>query len=155
VLDKDFQLKVIDFDSACKDSDTYRNYLGTENYRAPEARSREAVTNLYALDIYSMGIILFVLNAGFWPYNEGTILEDLLFKNQEKYWKNIDNIQRKRKEQVFSPELKSLFLSMTRKDIKDRATLSEIMNSSWFKEEIFNDEDLFSIMETKLCQAEM
>lgn len=154
VLDSNYQLKIIDFDAAAKEGDQFMNYLGTKNFRAPETRTRGNMIDIFKLDIYAMGVILFVMNAGFWAYQENTKLEDFLFDNNQLYWDCIETVQRKRKEIHFSPELKSLFISMTKKESKDRASFTEIKNSNWYREEIYSDEELFSIMKTKINEAE-
>mmetsp|Transcript_22495 Transcript_22495/g.19455 ORF Transcript_22495/g.19455 Transcript_22495/m.19455 type:complete len:165 (+) Transcript_22495:382-876(+) len=71
LLGEDFKLKIIDFGfSNCKaQGDNGSLGSGTEDYRAPEVINGQ-VEDYKAADIFSLGIILFVMTFGFFPYQE-------------------------------------------------------------------------------------
>eukprot|EP00330_Aristerostoma_sp_ATCC50986_P012193 CAMPEP_0114594868 /NCGR_PEP_ID=MMETSP0125-20121206/16581_1 /TAXON_ID=485358 ORGANISM="Aristerostoma sp., Strain ATCC 50986" /NCGR_SAMPLE_ID=MMETSP0125 /ASSEMBLY_ACC=CAM_ASM_000245 /LENGTH=225 /DNA_ID=CAMNT_0001795715 /DNA_START=104 /DNA_END=781 /DNA_ORIENTATION=- len=69
LLDNKFQLRVIDFDMASKIGSNVTHGRGTTNFRAPEVALNRYV-DFPEADIYSAGIILFVLRFGYLPYSE-------------------------------------------------------------------------------------
>mmetsp|Transcript_34370 Transcript_34370/g.31089 ORF Transcript_34370/g.31089 Transcript_34370/m.31089 type:complete len:96 (-) Transcript_34370:639-926(-) len=74
LLDQKFKLKLTDFDLSQRISDGYVTSKGTIFYRPPEVIAEEA-TDLIKVDIYSLGIIHFVLKSGGIPPH----LEDTLY----------------------------------------------------------------------------
>jgi len=93
MLGHHFQLKIIDFDLGWKDGDDLVTTKGTKYYRAPEIIKQECKDPKKA-DIYSAGIILFVLNCqGILPHAEkelylGFDFCECLHKNPEKFWQH-------------------------------------------------------------------
>jgi serine/threonine protein kinase len=70
LLGEDGLLKVTDFDSSVfVDKERVISKVGTRNYRAPECISCNA-KDLFAADIFSLGVILFILKVGIFPYAE-------------------------------------------------------------------------------------
>jgi len=81
VLDRSFQLKIIDFD-LCVPLHT-KNKIGvrgTPCYRPPELREKKPIDNLEAVDVFSMAITLFAAKGATLPF-----LEDTNFKGYELY----------------------------------------------------------------------
>lgn len=70
LIDKNYNLKISDFDMCFKLGDDEIHGRGTKNFRAPELEKCDV---LFAdmSDIYSAGIVLFILRFGCFPYAEG------------------------------------------------------------------------------------
>lgn len=69
LLGQDFELKITDFDMSYQTGDICTVGKGTPYYRAPEVAKRKC-KKPKAADIYSIGIILFILKFGQLPYDE-------------------------------------------------------------------------------------
>ena len=95
---------------------------GTPNYVAPEVLQDKGYDGRCA-DIWSIGVILYVLVAGCLPFDEPTM--SVLFKKIKtadfKYPPS------------FSDELKDLIESILVVDPKQRASIEEIINHNWYK----------------------
>jgi serine/threonine protein kinase len=63
VLDDNFNLRIIDFDGSMKSEEKNTFGLGTKYYRAPEIING-TIRDYFSADIYSLGIILFVMKSG-------------------------------------------------------------------------------------------
>mmetsp|Transcript_13559 Transcript_13559/g.11625 ORF Transcript_13559/g.11625 Transcript_13559/m.11625 type:complete len:119 (+) Transcript_13559:575-931(+) len=96
MIGEGFKLKIIDFDLACTQTDKVITSRGTKNHRAPELLTGK-VRSLRACDVFSLGIILFLLKSGgVLPFrecedkkNEDEILIKLhkyLDEDPKKFW---------------------------------------------------------------------
>ena len=97
---------------------------GTPNYVAPEVLSDQGYDGKKA-DVWSIGVILYVLLAGFLPFDESTIV--LLFnkiKNGEFTYPSW-----------FTPEVRSLIDVMLVTDPKARATLAQVKLHPWLRDD--------------------
>lgn len=94
---------------------------GTPNYVAPEVLSDQGYDGKKA-DVWSIGVILYVLLAGFLPFDESTIVQ-LFAKIQ-----NADFIY----PSWFTPEVRSLLNLMLVADPKARITLAQLKTHPWF-----------------------
>ncbi len=94
---------------------------GTPNYVAPEVLSDQGYDGKKA-DVWSCGVILYVLLAGFLPFDESTIVQ-LFAKIQ-----NADFTY----PSWFTPELRSLLNQMLVADPKARITLSQLKSHPWY-----------------------
>lgn len=158
LLAEDLNLKISNFHVAHEKNDTDMTWGGIKNYTAPELL-RNDCTDPQATDIYSAGIILFVLMTGYFPYMkdaklEGYDLEELLRNEDPLFWKVHAHINKNNKK-TLSPEFKSLFLSMVREDVFERATIEEIKNSSWYKGPVYSTRDLRFKLATQLAKADV
>lgn len=95
---------------------------GTPNYVAPEVLSDQGYDGKKA-DVWSCGVILYVLLAGFLPFDESTIVA-LFAKIQ-----NADFTY----PSWFSPEVRSLLDQMLVADPKARINLTQIKAHPWFQ----------------------
>lgn len=76
MIGEGYKLKIIDFDLACTKQDKYITSRGTRNHRAPELLSGK-IKSLKSCDVYSLGIILFLLKSGgVLPFKELSDAED-------------------------------------------------------------------------------
>lgn len=94
---------------------------GTPNYVAPEVLSDQGYDGKKA-DVWSCGVILYVLLAGFLPFDESTIVA-LFAKIQ-----NADFTY----PSWFSPEVRSLIDQMLVADPHARITVANIKNHPWY-----------------------
>jgi len=150
MLGENFELKIIDFDLACFNSDPVFQIKGTPFYQAPEVASKTC-KNPQSADIYSIGIILFILESGgVMPHfedklYEGISLYALLQDNVDEFWRKHAQIQ-KRSLDSWNPDFQELFVWMTREDAEKRPTLSQIKESKWYNGVIYEQEELVNIL---------
>ena len=123
LLDKNKDLKLIDFGLSCKYSDD--NLLdqpcGTVVYAAPEVLEGKDYHGMLA-DVWSSGIVLYGMLAGFLPFNDKS--DDV---NKQQVIKGEINIP-----DFFSDGVKDLLKHMLDVDPMTRYTLQEIKEHSWF-----------------------
>eukprot|EP01006_Ploeotia_vitrea_P056990 TRINITY_DN68143_c6_g15_i1.p1 TRINITY_DN68143_c6_g15~~TRINITY_DN68143_c6_g15_i1.p1 ORF type:complete len:464 (-),score=59.71 TRINITY_DN68143_c6_g15_i1:404-1795(-) len=130
LLDANDQLKISDFGlSAITQSNGKEKLLmttcGTPNYVAPEVL-KEKGYNGFLTDIWSCGVILFVMLAGYLPFDDRT-MNGLFVKIEKGEY---------RMPRQFSMPVKHLITRMLTVDPTKRITLSEIMDDPWFKQGI-------------------
>ncbi len=96
---------------------------GTPNYVAPEVLADKGYDGKKA-DVWSCGVILYVLVAGFLPFDEGTIVA--LFSKIQ----NADFTY----PSWFSPSIRSLLDTMLVADPKARTSLTKVREHPWMTE---------------------
>eukprot|EP00330_Aristerostoma_sp_ATCC50986_P012058 CAMPEP_0114583374 /NCGR_PEP_ID=MMETSP0125-20121206/7120_1 /TAXON_ID=485358 ORGANISM="Aristerostoma sp., Strain ATCC 50986" /NCGR_SAMPLE_ID=MMETSP0125 /ASSEMBLY_ACC=CAM_ASM_000245 /LENGTH=138 /DNA_ID=CAMNT_0001776793 /DNA_START=372 /DNA_END=788 /DNA_ORIENTATION=+ len=74
LMGEQYKLKLLDFDGSYVKGDTKIYYLTTKNYRAPETIVKNC-KDPYRADIYSAGIILFVMLMKKMPYDEDKFVD--------------------------------------------------------------------------------
>jgi serine/threonine protein kinase len=147
LLDRNFDLKILDFDQAQSTTDKELTSGGTQGYRAPEILNRKA-KNLKALDIYSVGVVLYAFKTGMMPFNESkndnsvsrTAKYEMFDQEKEIFWrgKEIDLGMR------LSQDFKDLLSGMWKSDAKERFTINDIKRSNWYNGEVYSKEELRS-----------
>lgn len=148
VLGSDYQLKIIDFENAYVYGDDGIKGNGTEGCRAPEILV-ENVTNPFSCDIYALGIILFVLNFGAYPYdeselgNQGCVFE-LMLNDFDAFWDF--HVKSGRISKNYNSDLKNLIFSLTRGKPEDRLSLTGIVESKWYNDVVYSSEELSGLM---------
>jgi len=139
LLGKDYLLKITDFDLAHNQKETSKPVSrGTTGYRAPEVMLGE-FENIFAADVYSIGVILFICLTGEFPFYErdtenGKELRDYdLFKgNNEIFWRKKSTYYGVH----FSQNLRELFNGMFTQDPQTRFTIKDIKASNWYQEQV-------------------
>lgn len=127
LLDENENLKVSDFGlSALVDSKRQDGLLhttcGTPAYVAPEVVSRMGYDGANA-DIWSCGVILFVLMSGYYPFHDSNLME--MYKKIEKgefkcpHW--------------FSPSTRKLVSKILDPDPSTRISIAKIRETKWFR----------------------
>ena len=152
LIGEDYQLKICDFDlSYVEKQDKKICSRGTRYYRAPELMN-ESCTNASAADIYSTGILLWVLKTtGSLPHIEdqehnGVNYFRLLQKtNKSDFWSS-QSMYLKKKPSFFSQEFKELVEAMLEFDCQMRPNLSEIKRSKWYNGEVYSATELKELM---------
>jgi len=146
LLGDDFQLKIADFEMSQNISDESMISGGTANYRAPEVWTRTC-KNFFAADIYSLGVCLYTLMTGAFPFFEENDKEnpqlfrfDTFIERNEEFWSENESLLGGKIN--FSKSFKDLINKMLSQDPSERMTLDQITESRWFNEPIYSDEEL-------------
>jgi 5'-AMP-activated protein kinase catalytic alpha subunit len=135
LLDENECLKISDFGLSAlygtdQDSTLLKTTCGTPNYVAPEVLADNGYSGFEA-DIWSCGVILYVLLAGFLPFDEPamSVLFRKIMKGDFHYplW--------------FSPSARELVEMILRTNPKERATIAEIKSSAWYVAGGFTEEE--------------
>jgi serine/threonine protein kinase len=154
LMGKDFLLKLIDFEFSCFIEKGIENGRGTPNFRAPEVRQAKC-TDPGAADIFSCGILLFVLRFGDLPYLEDHIVKDhnffeLLMDNPVAYWEALSELTGWSMGE--KDGFKELFQSCVKSNPKERATIADIKKSKWYNGSFYSAKELPGVMQRMLYQ---
>ncbi|GMI89301.1 SNF1-RELATED PROTEIN KINASE 3.14, SOS3-interacting protein 3, CBL-INTERACTING PROTEIN KINASE 6 [Hibiscus trionum] len=127
LLDEDGNLKVTDFGLSAftehlKQDGLLHTSCGTPAYVAPDVIGKKGYDGSKA-DIWSCGVILYVLLAGFLPFQD-----DNLINMYRKIYRGDFKCP-----PWFSPEARRLITKLLDPNPKTRITIKKIMDSSWFK----------------------
>jgi len=144
LLDSRFNLKLTDFGLSKvfeNDGDSLMKttYVGTRGYQAPELLLQKPYD--LACDIFSAGVVLFVLLTGYPPFEQAHA-SDRWFKplakgDYEKFWKlhngcSIAN----------DAKVKDLLQRMFSFDPKKRISIADIKKHPWYLDKILEGKDL-------------
>jgi len=154
LLGNDYLLKIADFDLAQNTNDALLISKGTANYRAPEVKSGNC-TDFLAADIYSAGICLYTLIAKSFPFleeddnqDQPLFRYDTFLQNNKTFWEENESLLEGKMQ--FKENLKELLNSMWCRDPTKRITLEEVKQSSWYNEPVYTNDELQTLMRTKL-----
>lgn len=146
LLDKDYNIKLSDFGFCTplmgKDGDNKLSTpLGTLIYTAPEILEKKKYDGVKA-DIYSLGILLFVLVTGKRIFKEARKTDNLYNLIINKNYNIFEStIKSNSIFQNLSDEFFDLFEKMIKHEPNERANFDEIKNHKWLKNiEITNDQ---------------
>ncbi|KFK28542.1 hypothetical protein AALP_AA7G010200 [Arabis alpina] len=145
LLDENGNLKVSDFGlSAVSDQirqdGLFHTFCGTPAYVAPEVLARKGY-DAAKVDIWSCGVILFVLMAGYLPFHDRNVMA--MYK---KIYRGEFRCPR-----WFSSELTRLLSRLLETNPVKRFTFPEIMENSWFKKGFKHIK--FYVEDDKLCNV--
>jgi len=155
MLGTNFQLKVIDFDQSQMISDEFIESRGTENYRAPEVINGKS-KDFMAADVYSMGVILFALMGGEFPFLERkaegiSSIDFSEFLNDNKaFWGSKSEAEGAN---FFTEEFIELVNGMLNFDAERRIKINEIKASKWYNGAILDPKNLKQEMSQKYNSA--
>lgn len=120
----DISIKLIDFGAAnyCQEGKLLKRKTGTSYYIAPEVVMKKYNKKC---DVWSCGIILFILLCGYPPFDgetddeimEGVISKEIIYEDNE--WKNL------------SQEAKSFVQKLLIKDYNNRITAEDSLKQAW------------------------
>ncbi|EEY61225.1 CBL-interacting serine/threonine-protein kinase, putative [Phytophthora infestans T30-4] len=157
LLDENFALKIADFglsglregaDGAVAELYTQ---CGTRGYMSPEVLSCLSYEGEPA-DVWSAGVVLFIMLAGFPPFQIATN-QDWWFracaaKQHEAFW------AAHARSATFSPGAMSLMTRIFHVKPQERVTLAEIKTHPWFKERAVAPEDLRAELMSRKLQVD-
>ncbi|KAI3719077.1 hypothetical protein L6452_19967 [Arctium lappa] len=150
LLDEDGNLKVSDFGLSAiseqiRGDGLFHTFCGTPAYVAPEVLGRKGY-EASKVDIWSCGVILFVLMAGYLPFNDQNVM--VMYK---KIYKGEFRCPR-----WFSHELSRLLKRLLHTNPETRITIPEIMENRWFKKGFrhikfyFDDDKICSVKDGEI-----
>lgn len=143
LLDENGDLKVSDFGLSAvseqiQQDGLFHTFCGTPAYVAPEILARKGY-DAAKVDIWSCGVILFVLMAGHLPFHDPNIMS-----MYRKIYKGEFRCPR-----WFSPEMVKLLRRLLDTNPETRITIPEVMQNRWFKKGFQNIK--FYIEDNKMC----
>ena len=141
LIDSNFNIKVTDFDLSQPLDSTSLIARGTAGYRAPEIK-KGICQDLKSADIYSLGVILFIMLSGNPPYAELGLNYDVCYKFMRKlnkrFWESHAACDGGAN--LYSEEFIELINSMLAEEPHQRPTIEAIKNSKWFQGPVLDDE---------------
>ncbi|XP_019167145.1 PREDICTED: CBL-interacting serine/threonine-protein kinase 11 [Ipomoea nil] len=127
LIDENGELKVSDFGLSALNDQVRQDGLlhtlcGTPAYVAPEILSKKGYDGA-KVDVWSCGVILYVLTAGFLPFNDPNlmVMYKKIYKGEFRYPKWM------------SPDLKRLLSRILDTNPETRITIDEIIEDPWFR----------------------
>ena len=141
LLNSNFNLKLIDFGFAKNIKDGLISEItGSRFYNAPEmfCCATKGYDGVFA-DIFSLGVVLFVLVMGFYPFDKPNMTDSryklISKKDYHNFWKKCEQkISSSSSYTGVSHEFKDLFEKMVCNRPKERITINEIKKHPWIKE---------------------
>ena len=123
---ENIKIKLIDFGFAikCNKKEYQKFFCGTLNYMPPEIINKKKYLPYYS-DIWSLGVLLYTMIYGRFPFNDRDedILFDLINEGKFEFPNDIET----------SDEVKNLIKKIIVVQPDKRANLNEIINNIWFK----------------------
>jgi serine/threonine protein kinase len=137
LIDENLNIKIADFGFACyKSIDCLKSYRGTMTYMAPEIKEGKTYKGTQ-VDMFSMGVILFIIVQGIFPFKEARTEEyfyNLIVTGQtEHYFKKVNG-------ENLSTEFKDLILAFFSHDAEKRPTINQLRTHPWLNKPGFNYE---------------
>jgi len=130
LLGDNFELKITDFGFATIWKDDFmKTAIGTEQYAAPEIIKGEKYTD--AVDIFSMGVMLFIALAASWPWRKASAKSDQRYKMARagEWGKFFKYHERSHK---FTNDQKVILRGLLEHNPKNRWKIKDIKRSKWF-----------------------
>ncbi|XP_028769726.1 CBL-interacting serine/threonine-protein kinase 12-like [Neltuma alba] len=127
LLDENGDLKVSDFglstvSDQIRQDGLFHTFCGTPAYVAPEVLARKGYDGA-KVDLWSCGVILFVLMAGYLPFHDQNVMA--MYK---KIYRGVFRCPK-----WFSPELNLLWTRLLDTNPETRISIPDIMENKWFK----------------------
>ncbi|RWR98965.1 Testis-specific serine/threonine-protein kinase 1-like protein [Dinothrombium tinctorium] len=101
-------------------------YCGSAAYCAPEV-IRGSPYNPMLADVWSMGVLLFVMANNAFPF-EDSDLAKMLYRQMNKKWEHTKKV-----EKLLSPEMKDIIQKMLEPDISKRLTMTKVLAHPWLR----------------------
>lgn len=137
LLNTDGFVKLTDFGIARtleNTSDLSKTFVGTKNFMSPERIIGKEYS--FPSDVWSLGLVIFELAAGYFPYSEGNDFLMQITRIVEGPEPTLPN------NGTFSPELQNFVERCLKKDPKERDTVIELLNHPWIIECAATEQEL-------------
>jgi len=143
VVDSDYNLRIIDFGSACPIRDesgnfvSYKEGVGTKDYRAPELNESKTY-QADKVDVFTLGVILFSLVKGRPPF--------FIANKIDKYYKHIqaeDYGSFWEGNTTVTENVKQLINKMLCYKCENRVSIDDIVKSEFYNGKVETDVKLF------------
>ena len=146
LLDEFNNIKLIDFGlaNAMKDSQPLKTACGSPNYAAPEVISGRSYGGS-EVDVWSLGVILFAMVCGSFPFDDDSI-PSLFSKIKEGKYFMPDFI---------SSDVKDLINRMLQPNPVKRITIKEIKEHPWYLKDLPKYLQDLSLLHTKPVEIDM
>ena len=163
LMGSDFRLKIADFDGSYVQGDEQFLNKGNNVYSGPEILDLDAkdsqITLPFAADIYSVGIILFLMKSRVFPYFQHQIVEgvdllDLMSNHNEDFWRIHCEIQDKTAS-FYDQSFRELFNGMVKANPSQRLTIKQIKKSKWYNGPVYSNSKLQKMMSEILNSRQM
>lgn len=148
MLDDQFNVRIADFGFAAPTqgrdgSGTLKTHLGTQAYMAPEILAKEAYQG-HVVDLFALGIILFILYSGHPPFQLADPRSDSHYKliasnRADLFWKTHE--QRK-PAGFYSDDFKDLITNMLQLLPNQRLSMADIIGHPWMQGEMATREQV-------------
>lgn len=142
LLDGDFKLKLADFGFASVFDSTNPvmfTECGTPGYMSPQVSEHHGYDPV-ANDIWACGVILFIMVAGFPPFQRPVNTDWWYDKLEKKKFKLF--WQAHTRTAVFTPAVQDLIQKILSVDPKERYSIEQIKKHEWFAGPVLSDEAL-------------
>lgn len=142
LIDAEFNLKLADFGTAGRFSQdaSKTGVLGTPLYFCPE-KHLETEYNPFKADLFSLGMVLFIMVTGNLPFEAATeedCLYNLIIEGKfDEFWKTHEQLKEAQDghlpKGMFKESFKSLLNRLFNYDPCERLTINEIKQSEWVR----------------------
>ena len=161
LIDMNNNIKICDFGIGIilsSENQILHSHCGTPVYIAPEiiTSTKEKGYKGFPVDIYSAGIVLYIMVSGRLPFDESpddiceiNKNEDMNKENEIKLKYGLSKREPKYLENI-SDELRDLLKGLLNKDPNERLNVEQILNHPWFSNVNSNKIKLFSKTERQL-----
>jgi len=157
LLGDGYKIKLVDFGFASRfvgesgQASKMLTALGTPGYAAPEILRREKYTE--NVDIFSLGVILFICLTGFPPFQEAKESEDWWFDKLKKkkfalFWQAHERTAK------FTPEAKELIIGMLAANPTERWSISKIKSCKWYNQDCLTQEKAVKSLKGRKSKVE-
>lgn len=143
LLGADFNLKITDFGFARRyfkdDKEQMKTAIGTAQYAAPEILAQKPYNE--KVDIFSMGVMLFIALAGSQPWRKADPSNDRWYHwTYNKEWDKFWEYHGERSHQ-FEDDAKELLQGMLAHKAKKRWSIDDIKKCQWYQGKTFSDNE--------------
>lgn len=154
MMDGEWNVKIADFGYATllagkTGNGVLTTALGTISYAAPEILNKKPYIGSTA-DIFSCGVILFILVTGKLPFGKAVLFDNYYKHFIKNSYENFWAIMQPKIENV-SDDFKSLINLMLAYDPTQRPSISEIKNHPWTLREAASKDEMFAEFEKRKC----
>jgi len=154
LIDSNYNMKLADFGFARSFDDSNKDKmmtrLGTEYYIAPEMRREDPYCGV-KIDIFSCGVVLFIMIFGRPPFRQASSIDPLykFFSDEqpEKFWDKVERKLNGGKE--YSMTLKLLMNDLLAADPEKRPTAGKVLEYEWMMQKVYTQEEAATSMMTK------